>query len=159
MMIKRIAIFGLTILTATTLVACGNPDTSTDKTPKTEETAKDKVSTTKTVDNIDMKIANLKLTESGDGKQDILQIEMNIQNNSTTPFAIGGGDFKLKTAKDKTIKVDPQASNFGDEIAAGKTLTGKAYFNLPKDTEKATLVYQPKDKAEAQWEVTIPEKE
>ncbi|MBC2149684.1 DUF4352 domain-containing protein [Listeria booriae] len=159
-MIKRIAIFSLTILTAITLVACGNSDTTTDdNTTKSTETAKNNVSTTKTVNNIDMKIGNLKLTESGDGKQDILQVEMNIQNNSNTPFAIGGGDFKLKTAKDKTIKVDPKASNFGDEIAAGKTLTGKVYFNLPKDMEKVTLVYQPRDKSEAEWEVTLPEKE
>ncbi|MBC1435399.1 DUF4352 domain-containing protein [Listeria rocourtiae] len=158
-MIKKIAIFSLIILTAITLVACGNSEKSTHNTNKSTETAKNKVSATKTVTNIDMKIGNLKLTENGDGKKDILQVEMNIQNNSNTPFAIGGGDFKLRTAKDKTIKVDPQASNFGDEVVAGKVFTGKAYFNLPKGTETATLVYQPKDKSEAEWEIAMPEKE
>lgn len=146
--------WGFVILTTLSLVACGNAKETSDK-EKTETTKQ----VTKTVASTDMKITKTKLTENGTTGKNLLQLDMNIINNGSTALAIGAFDFQLKGDDDKTYKPYPQANNFGDEIQPSKTLNGKIFFEIPTSVKKATLIYQPNKKSEAEWKLTLPEKE
>ncbi|MBC1554071.1 DUF4352 domain-containing protein [Listeria booriae] len=153
-MFKKMTMWGFVLLAALSLVACNNTKGTSD------EEKKDKTKQiTKTVASTDMKITKTKLTENGTTGKNLLQLDMNIINNGSTTIAIGAFDFKLKGDNNKTYQPYPQANNFGDEIKASKTLNGKIFFEIPTSVKKATLVYQPNKKAEAEWEFTLPEKE
>nr|WP_149023422.1 DUF4352 domain-containing protein [Listeria grayi] len=103
------------------------------------------MSVTKTVNNMDMKIADIQTTENGKGSKNIVNIEMKFVNNDSTETGVGAYDFKLKAA-DKTYEVSDSGNNFGDTFKPGKTLTGHMYFELPKDVKTAQLIYTPQKK-------------
>ncbi|WP_077913024.1 DUF4352 domain-containing protein [Listeria riparia] len=145
-------------ITASTLVfagACGNTEDNQAKQTKTEETVKQTFKT-KTVNNIDMKIGDIKTTESVKKDKNMVSIAMSFLNNDSAPVGVGAGDFKIKSG-DKTYDIFPQGNNFGDEFKPNEKLTGKAYFELPKNVKNGTLLYAPMGKEQASWSITIPE--
>ncbi|MBC1457640.1 DUF4352 domain-containing protein [Listeria newyorkensis] len=153
---KKVLIAGVTALTLVFLGACGNTaNNDKNKTTKTEQTAKQEFKT-KTVNNIDMKIGEIKTTESTKKDKNMVSIAMSFLNNDNAPVGVGAGDFKIKSG-DKTYEVFPQGNNFGDEFKPNEKLEGKAYFELPTSVKKGTLVYAPMDKEQASWSITIPE--
>ncbi|MBC2163593.1 DUF4352 domain-containing protein [Listeria booriae] len=151
---KKIVLATAAVLTLVFAGACGNAATKDDK-EKTTETAKQEFKT-KTVDNIDMKIGEIKTTESTKKDKNMVSIAMSFLNNDNAPVGVGAGDFKIKS-DGKTFDVYPQGNNFGDEFKPNEKLAGKAYFELPNTVKKGTLVYAPMDKEKASWSITIPE--
>ncbi|WP_163655323.1 DUF4352 domain-containing protein [Listeria sp. PSOL-1] len=145
------------LLAAIMLVtACGQNEKADKKTTETNHT--------KSVNGVEMKVEKLKLTEDGATKNHLLQIAMKFKNNNKTNFGIGAGDFKLKDADGKELKLKTEAPNFGDEIKSDKELTGNAYFIVPKTIKTAKLIYQPvttvkskKKETEVSWNLTLPE--
>lgn len=123
---------------------------------------------TKTVKNVDMKIKNVKRTEDGKGRHDMLRVNMKVTNHSNSKFGIGGGDFILKDKKaKKEYHVEPTANNIGTEVAVDKSAEGSVIFSIDKDaSKKLELVYKPvvvknsktKAKELSKWTLTLPQK-
>lgn len=141
------------------LTACGN----TEDTPKTETATKLQNDIKKTVETpeLDLQVVSVKsgYAESSDKQKQMLIVEMNIKNTSKQESGAGAADFVVKADNGKTYKVyGLEAKNFGDVIAAGKTLTGKGYYEIPKDTKAVTFYYEPAGKRQAEWHLNVPAK-
>ncbi|MBC2242715.1 hypothetical protein HCB25_01475 [Listeria booriae] len=172
---KKLTITLLAISTLLFVGACGNNDTTSEKTKeksKTEQVTKAETSKevktvdkktekatdhiTKTVNNIDMKVGNIKTTASATEGKNMVSIEMTFLNNDNGPVGVGAVDFIIKSGG-KTYKVYPPGNNFGDEFKPNETLKGKAYFELPTTVKDGVLYYAPMDKEKANWSIVIPE--
>ncbi|WP_239257186.1 DUF4352 domain-containing protein [Listeria ilorinensis] len=146
------------LITALLLTAACSDDSSKAKKDKVTTNKEEVTYKTKTVNNIDMKINQIKTTESTKEKINMVSIEMTFVNNDNSTVGVGAADFKIKSG-DKTYTVYPQGNNFGDEIEPSKELTGKAFFELPETIKKGTLVYAPSEDELASWSITIPDAE
>lgn len=141
------------------LTACGNAAES----EKTETTAKTQNDVKKVVETpeLDLQVVSVKsgYAESNDKNKQMLIVEMNIKNTTKQESGAGAADFVVKADNGKTYKVyGLEAKNFGDVIAAGKTLTGKGYYEIPKDTKAVTFYYEPAGKRQAEWHLDVPAK-
>ncbi|MBC1475079.1 DUF4352 domain-containing protein [Listeria grandensis] len=147
------------ILSATALslglVACGAPGT--------DETAKPKNEVGKTVEtpdlNIQVESVKSGYAESSDKDKQMLIVDMNIKNTSKEESGAGAADFEVKADNGKSYDVyGLEEKNFGTAIKPGKTIEGKGYYEIPKDTKTVTFYYEPAGKKQAQWELQVPEK-
>lgn len=141
------------------VTACGNAE----ETPKTDTAAKTQNDIKKIVETkeLELQVASVKsgYAESSDKNKQMLIVEMNIKNTTKEESGAGAADFVVKADNGKTYKVyGLEAKNFGDVIPAGKTLTGKGYYEIPKDTKAVTFYYEPAGKRQAEWHLDVPAK-
>ncbi|AQY52330.1 hypothetical protein UE46_15795 [Listeria weihenstephanensis] len=156
------------ILSACTLVAgltaCGNTADTSDKTNDAKvEQKQEKNEVGKTVETSDLNLQVKSVTsgyaESKDKSKQMLIVEMNIKNTSKQESGAGAADFRVKADNGKTYEVyGMEAKNFGAAIPAGKSLVGKGYYEIPKDTKSVTFYYAPAGDIKGQWTLTVPAK-
>lgn len=139
------------------LFACGAPDTAT----TTEQQPKNEISKTVETPALDIQVTSVKsgYPESNDKDKQMLIIKMKIKNISKDEDGAGAADFVVKADDGKTYDVyGLEAKNFGTAIKAGQTIEGQGYYEIPKDTKKVTLYYEPAGKKQAEWQLTVPAK-
>ncbi|MBC1359567.1 DUF4352 domain-containing protein [Listeria booriae] len=139
------------------LVACGTPDTSSN----TIEKPKNEIGKTVETADLDIQVVSTKsgYAESDDKDKKMFIVDMKIKNTSKEESGAGAADFEVKADNGKTYKVyGLEAKNFGTAIAAGKTIEGKGYYEIPEATKKVTFYYAPTGKKQAQWQLTVPAK-
>lgn len=94
-----------------------------------------------------------------EGENQLITIDIEITNNDKGPLGIGAGDFFIRDEKGKETNIYGQRENFGEELGKGKTLTGKAYFKVSTDYSTFSLIYQPYQTIDAQWDnLQVPSK-
>ncbi|MBC1520091.1 DUF4352 domain-containing protein [Listeria aquatica] len=157
---KKMVLMSIAFLVAIGLFGCSSD--SDNKQEKNNEKARtEQKLPSKTINNVNIKVSNLKLTENPSGKKNILQAELAMVNNSNSTVGIGAGDFQV-TAKGKTYMIYPEGNNFGSEISKGKKLKGSAYYEIPKGIKKVELQYKPvvvegqKSKVLGTWNLNLP---
>lgn len=89
--------------------------------------------------------------EQGDKK--ILSIKVKAENKGNEEKGFGSIDFRLKQGE-KSLEPYNQGENFGEAIEKGKTYEGIMTFEVPKDSQKGTLSYQPRGKEKASWKIS-----
>jgi hypothetical protein len=162
---KKAILIAMSGVCALSLAACsdqGSKEMKTDSPKHGEKADTTQNYPTKTVNNVEMKIENIKTTENGKGDKNIVQFNLTFKNNNDGNYGVGGNDFILKSG-DKMYTVKADANNIGTEIGADKTVKGSVNFEIPKGVQKGEFSYKPvavgKQKSEvlATWNVTIPE--
>lgn len=106
------------------------------------------------VNNLILNISEVKTAKIKNENKKVL-LTIDIENNSSEVKDIGSIDFYL-SSDGKEIDVDADSNSFGEPVDPGKELKKKLIFIIPEKTSKVKLVYKPKDKVLASWELTIP---
>ncbi|MBC1501450.1 DUF4352 domain-containing protein [Listeria weihenstephanensis] len=137
-----------TLLLSVVLVGCGN----------SEETDLNKALGAK-----EMTVTPTKVTreKAATDRKRILKIEVKVKNNTEKPIGIGAGNFALKDADGKEYDIyGMKTDSLGQEVAAGKTITGNIYFEIPASLEKGWMNYafQMDQEPVAEWLLSFPGK-
>ena len=104
---------------------------------------------------LEISLLDISSAAKGDSsKFTILSIKMKAKNLNKEEMGFGSNDFVLKYEK-KTLPPFADGVNFGEGIKMDKSLQGTMTFEVPKDVNKATLVYRPYDKELATWDITF----
>ncbi|MEB7428026.1 DUF4352 domain-containing protein [Enterococcus faecalis] len=152
---KRIVFFSLVV--ALTLSACSsnNEKLTEDSDVRASETIKQQRFDTKRANMLEITPKNLKAVTNGSNEENvILTIELLIKNTDSVENGAGAYDFVLKSGG-KELSPYSEANNFGDNIAAGKEMTGKVSFEVPKNSKELELVYKVSDKKLASWKLNL----
>ncbi|KGL37335.1 DUF4352 domain-containing protein [Listeria sp. SHR_NRA_18] len=142
-------VFLLSIVVAVAISGCG-------------KTASDDVGKTRVANNLEMTLEGTQLKISNDDKKQMLQLDFSVKNTGKEKAGAGAGDFKIQTKDGKKHAMyGLNANNFGDEIAAGKTLKGSGFYEIPADQKEVTVLYEPYSQEatdHVKWTVTVPDK-
>lgn len=128
-----------------------------------KNTVKEKNEIGKIVETTDLNIKVVSVASgfslSEDKDKQLLIVEMEVKNISKVESGAGASDFIVKADDGKTYSVyGLEAKNFGTAIKVGETIKGKGYYEIPENTKKVTIYYEPAGKKKAQWEVIVPDK-
>ncbi|EUJ26352.1 DUF4352 domain-containing protein [Listeria cornellensis] len=145
-----IALFILSLTLVAVVAACGTTAGAND------------IGKTRTANDLEITVTHVETLNSKNDKTQLAKIDFEILNVGSDEAGAGAGDFVVKTENGKKHSVDGMhANNFGDAIAAGKTLRGSGYYEVPAGKQDVTVIYQPatgKADQEATWTITLPEK-
>lgn len=156
---KKILLSSIMLFIMIGIGGCGNDNkkngmSTSDSSTIRKESGKEKL----TGNNLNITIKDIKLSENGDGKKKIVTIKLDTVNKNKVEYGLGGGDFKLEV-KNKKYEVIPSASNIGTEIKSEAKVVGEIFFEIPKESKKATLLYMPlnskEEKILANWKIDI----
>ncbi|MBC1457837.1 DUF4352 domain-containing protein [Listeria newyorkensis] len=144
-----IALFVLSLTLAMTVVGCG-------------KTVSDDIGKTRTANDLEITVTNVEMKDSNNDKKQMAQIDFSIKNIGKEESGAGAGDFVIETEDGKKHQVyGLNANNFGDAIAAGKTLKGSGFYEIPANQKEFTVLYQPVSEEtteKIEWTITVPSK-
>ncbi|AQY51822.1 lipoprotein [Listeria weihenstephanensis FSL R9-0317] len=146
---KTIMAILVTLLIVTTLVGCNG---------KKEDTDLNKALGNKEVTVTPTKVTREKATSD---RKEILKVVVKVKNNAKKPMGIGAGNFTLKDDNGKNYEMyGLKTDSLGQELAAGGTVSGNVYFEIPADLEKGWMDYAVSIGQEpaAEWLLSFPEK-
>ncbi|MBO0432030.1 DUF4352 domain-containing protein [Enterococcus sp. DIV0660C] len=81
----------------------------------------------------------------------IVSIKVKVRNRSNEEQGVGSNDFKLNIGK-QSIEPYADGVNFGQAVLPEKSLEGVVSFEVKKDVDKGTLLYQ-KNEATQEWNI------
>ncbi|WP_314059275.1 DUF4352 domain-containing protein [uncultured Vagococcus sp.] len=148
---KIIFLIGL-VLVASLLIGCSA------KVKKASKNDKD-IGMTQRINKMDMTLNQVVTTnnQSKDTTQVMLVAEMSFKNTSKESIPVGANDFKIRDQDGEIYEIyGLEPDNFGEVVEPGKELTGAAYYELPKDTKNAVLVYQIESEPLGEWTFKVP---
>ncbi|MBC1273816.1 DUF4352 domain-containing protein [Listeria booriae] len=139
----------LSLVLAVTVIGCG--------TPKANDVGK-----TRTANNLEITVQEIELKDANQNDKQIAKIEFSVKNVGKEESGAGAGDFIIETRDGKKHQVyGMNENNFGDAIAAGKTLTGAGYYEIPANQKSFTIHYEPNTDVPMEastWEITTTSK-
>lgn len=136
-------------------VASEDKKQTEDKTNEKEQAESQKTPDLKTQTANKVAMSVVDIISKAQGSDISVELVFDIKNNNTAEQGVGANDYRIRDGKGKEYRIDGKRANFGDAIAPKQTLTGSAFFVLPKAVKNFTLVYQPADKVEAEWELEL----
>ena len=146
------SLFGLGACSATN---SSNEASSTSSSVASSSSVPKKLKQPQYAQGLEISLIDLATATKGDSsKFTILSIKMKAKNLNKEEMGFGSNDFVLKYEK-KTLPPFADGVNFGEGIKMDKSLQGTMTFEVPKDVNKATLVYRPYDKELATWDITF----
>ncbi|MBC1474819.1 DUF4352 domain-containing protein [Listeria grandensis] len=144
-----LALFLLSLVSILAMSGCG-------------KTASDDIGKTRVANNLEITLADIQLKISNNDKKQMIQLDFAVKNTGKEEAGAGAGDFVIQTKDGKKHAMyGLNAKNFGDEIAAGKTLKGPGFYEIPVDQKEVTVLYEPYSQETTEnvkWTVTIPTK-
>ncbi|MBC1212070.1 DUF4352 domain-containing protein [Listeria booriae] len=143
-----IAIFASLVL-ITALAGCGTKQDDTDL--------------NKALGNKEITVTPTKVTreKATSDRKAILKVVVQVKNNSKKAIGIGAGNFNLKDDDGKNYdNYGLKADSLGQELEAGKTVTGNIYYEIPADLEKGWMDYAASlgQEPAAEWLLAFPKK-
>ncbi|MBC2161873.1 DUF4352 domain-containing protein [Listeria booriae] len=148
---KKIIIALLTtVLITTTLTACGGSNT--------QDTDLNKALGTKEITVTPTKVTREKAISD---RKTVLKIEVTVKNNDKKAIGIGAGNFNLKDDDGKVYdNYGLKSDSLGQELEAGKAVTGNIYFEIPEDLDKGWLDYSVSlgQNPASEWLIAFPKK-
>lgn len=97
--------------------------------PKTD------IGKTQDINGLQITVANAELVNQSSK----VRVQFKVKNNTQQTTGIGAGNFHIRVGK-KDYQMT-SGDNFGQEIAKGKTITGKGYYKIPKEQSETLLIY------------------
>lgn len=144
-----IVLFVLSLALAMTVVGCG-------------KAVSDDIGKTRTANDLEITLVNVEMKDSNNNKKQTAQIDFSVKNTGKEESGAGAGDFVIETKDGKKHQVNGlNANNFGDAIAAGKTLNGSGFYEIPADQKEFTVLYEPVSEEPMEkiaWTITVPSK-
>lgn len=144
-----IALFVLSLILVMTVVGCG-------------KAVSDDIGKTRTANDLEITLVNVEMKDSNDNEKQTAQIDFSIKNTGKEESGAGAGDFVIETKDGKKHHVNGlNANNFGDAIAAGKTLKGSGFYEIPANQKEFTVLYEPISQEPMEkiaWTITVPTK-
>ncbi|MBC1475344.1 DUF4352 domain-containing protein [Listeria grandensis] len=145
-----LTLFTVSLAVVMILAGCGNAAVSDD------------IGKTRTVNDLEITVTNVEMKDSNNNDKQMARIDFSVKNVGKEESGAGAGDFAIQTKDGKKHQVyGLNANNFGDAIAAGKTLKGSGYYEIPADQKEFTILYEPNiDEVteKIKWTITVPSK-
>lgn len=149
---KKIFFYTVLVLVASLLIGCSAK-------VKKESKNDNDIGMTQRMNKMDMTLNQVVTTnnQSKEANQVMLVVEMSFKNTSKESIPVGANDFKIRDQDGEIYEIyGLEPDNFGEVVEPGKELAGAAYYELPKNTKKAVLVYQIESEPLGEWTFKVP---